>query len=335
MSSRQTELQLGRRRFLGMAASALLGTTVLAACSSPPAATPAASTPASSASTGAAPTATAGTAASVATVAPAATASGQSNEAITLTWDTFRGGGTTWPQMMVDTYQKMFPNRKIILRPIPVPNAQAEAYPKMYAMYAAGTLGDNFAFDPSHWEFYRAVPQGLLLAVDDLVAQDKLDLTPWFNAFIDMQHYKGKMWGLPVGAGPARMACTSTRSRCTRSGYPLRIKTAPTGRWTRSASTRTSSTRRPATRSIAMVSTSPGRRRSDDCRPSVDQRHPLRRRNKDAVHRSQGEPALQWISDVCQPDKVDSLPGTIPSGQDNALFGFRARLAFYRAARSA
>jgi len=39
---------------------------------------------------------------------------------------------------MIDAYQKEFPNRKIVLRPIPIPGGQQEAYPKMYAMYAAG-----------------------------------------------------------------------------------------------------------------------------------------------------------------------------------------------------
>ncbi|MGH2460932.1 MAG: hypothetical protein ACRDIY_18910, partial [Chloroflexota bacterium] len=98
---------------------------------------------------------------------------------------------------MTDTYQKQYPNRTVVLRPIPIPGGQQEAEPKMYAMYAAGTLGDNISFDPSHWEFYRAVPQGVLYPVDSFVTQDKLDLTQWFKPFIDMQSYKGKMWGLP------------------------------------------------------------------------------------------------------------------------------------------
>ena len=49
--------------------------------------------------------------------------------------------------------------------------------PKMYAMYASGTLGDVFAFDPSHWEFYRAVPKGLLRPIDDFVKDDKYDVS--------------------------------------------------------------------------------------------------------------------------------------------------------------
>src|SRR5690606_38274146 len=74
---------------------------------------------------------------------------------------------------------------------------QQEAYPKMYAMYAAGTLGDVFAFDPSHWEFYRAVPQGLIKALDDYVTRDSYDLTQFYEPFIEMQKLNGKLWGLP------------------------------------------------------------------------------------------------------------------------------------------
>ena len=67
----------------------------------------------------------------------------------------------------------------------------------MYAMYASGTLGDVFAFDPSHWEFYRAVPKGLLRPIDDFVKDDKYDLGQFYAPFIEMQKWQGKLWGLP------------------------------------------------------------------------------------------------------------------------------------------
>jgi ABC-type glycerol-3-phosphate transport system substrate-binding protein len=67
----------------------------------------------------------------------------------------------------------------------------------MYAMFAAGTLGDVFAFDPSHWEFYRAVPKGLLRPIDDYVKDAKYDLGQFYAPFIEMQKWQGKLWGLP------------------------------------------------------------------------------------------------------------------------------------------
>jgi multiple sugar transport system substrate-binding protein len=76
-------------------------------------------------------------------------------------------------------------------------NVQAEAYPKMYAMYASGTLGDVFAFDPSHWEFYRAVPKGLLRPIDDYIRDEKFDVNQFYPPFMEMQKWEGKTWGLP------------------------------------------------------------------------------------------------------------------------------------------
>ena len=67
----------------------------------------------------------------------------------------------------------------------------------MYAMYTSGTLGNVFAFDPSHWEFYRAVPKGLMRPIDNLISRDRFDVTQFYPPFIEMQKLNGKMWGLP------------------------------------------------------------------------------------------------------------------------------------------
>lgn len=128
---------------------------------------------------------------------PQAAGTTLSKDPVTLHWDTFRGVGTPWPDKMISSFKEKHSNVSIELRPIPVPNSQQEAYPKMYSMYAAGTLGDIFAFDPSHWEFYRAIGRGILKPIDGYVAADKYDLTQFYKPFIDFNRWEGKLWGLP------------------------------------------------------------------------------------------------------------------------------------------
>jgi ABC-type glycerol-3-phosphate transport system substrate-binding protein len=142
--------------------------------------------------------------AAAATTAPAGQAAAPAAGAVKpgaggkLIWDTFRGVGTPWPDDRIKAFQETNPGWTAELRPIPLPNnVQAEAYPKMYAMYAAGQLGDVFAFDPSHWEFYRAVPKGLLRAIDDYIKDDKFDTGQFYAPFVEMQKWEGKTWGLP------------------------------------------------------------------------------------------------------------------------------------------
>ncbi len=112
-------------------------------------------------------------------------------------WDTYDAAGTPWPKHMDDSFKAANPNVTVEYRPVPYTSSQLEAYPKMYAMYAAGTLGDVFNFDPSQWEFYRAIGRGILLPVDDLIKSDKFDLTQFYTPFVDLQRWQGKMWGLP------------------------------------------------------------------------------------------------------------------------------------------
>jgi ABC-type glycerol-3-phosphate transport system substrate-binding protein len=291
--------------FLETCAGSLAVTAALVACSSQPAAP-----------TAAPPVAAVQSPADTPTAAPAAAAAPASGEAITLTWDTFRGSGTTWPQMMVDTYQKTYPNRKINYRPIPVPNAQAEAYPKMYAMYAAGTLGDNFAFDPSHWEFYRAVPQGLLRPIDDVVAQDKIDFTQWFSAFIDMQHYKGKMWGLPSWGWTGADGLHFNQVALDQAGLPAPDHNSSD--WSMDkireyANKLTKKTGDQVDRyginlSLAAIgATIVARAYSSDIL-SADG-------TKAILTDPKTLPAMQWISDICTKDKIDSLPGSFQGGE--------------------
>jgi ABC-type glycerol-3-phosphate transport system substrate-binding protein len=67
----------------------------------------------------------------------------------------------------------------------------------MYALHAAGDLGDVIAFDPSHFHFWRAINNNIIGPIDELVAADNLDLGEWFDQFIELQYYQGKLYGLP------------------------------------------------------------------------------------------------------------------------------------------
>lgn len=162
--------RISRRTFLhGAFAAASVG--ALAACAVP-AATPAA--------------------------APAAQEGGgePAMEAIDLVWDTFRGPGTGWNEERIDTFKEMHSNISIEFRPL-TGSSQQDNYGKMYAMHAAGDLGDIIAFDPSHYHFWRAINAGIIGPIQDLADADNLDQSQWFEQFMVLQHFQGKLYGLP------------------------------------------------------------------------------------------------------------------------------------------
>jgi ABC-type glycerol-3-phosphate transport system substrate-binding protein len=113
-----------------------------------------------------------------------------------LVWDTFRGPGTGWNEERISTFRDNFPNVTIEFRPL-TGASQQDNYAKMYALHAAGDLGDVIAFDPSHFHFWRAINKEIIGPLDDLVAGDQLDLSQWFDTFMSLQHFQGKLYGLP------------------------------------------------------------------------------------------------------------------------------------------
>lgn len=321
MATTSARGEVTRRRFLGIVGT-LAAASALAACSSQPSATTGQTSTQANSSAAAAPAASAGAATTTSgtTSAPAAT-SASSAEKITLHWDTFRGVGTPWPKQMIDTYQKKYPNRTMVLRPIPIPGGQQEAAPKMYAMYAAGTLGDNISFDPSHWEFYRAVPQGVLHAVDDFVSQDKLDLTQWFKPFIDLQHYQGKMWGLPSWGWTGHDGLHFNEVALQEAGLSVPDSDSPD--WTMD---------KVSEYAVKLNKKAGGQvdRYGIDLFLGAGGVAIISRAWMSDILSADGKkciltdpkelPAMQWIYDLCQKSKVDALPGSLPNGKDNALF---------------
>ncbi len=119
-----------------------------------------------------------------------------SSDTIKLIWDTFRGPGTGWNEERIETFKELHPNIDIEFRPL-TGSSQQDNYGKMYAMHAAGDLGDIIAFDPSHYHFWRAIDKGIIGPMDELMDADNLDLSQWFEQFITIQRYKGKIYGLP------------------------------------------------------------------------------------------------------------------------------------------
>ncbi|HXF63632.1 MAG TPA: extracellular solute-binding protein [Caldilineaceae bacterium] len=132
--------------------------------------------------------------------APAPAAEGESGtpaaETIHLKWDTFRAPGTGWNEERIQTFQEANPNVTIEFRPL-TGSSQQDNYGKMYAQHAAGDLGDICAFDPSHYHFWRAINKQIIMPLDDLVEADDLDLSQWFEQFMALQYYQGKLYGLP------------------------------------------------------------------------------------------------------------------------------------------
>ncbi len=113
-----------------------------------------------------------------------------------LVWTTFRAPGTGWNEERIATFLALHPGVTIEFLPL-LGATQQDNYGKMYALQAAGDLGDIIAFDPSHYQFMRAINKGLIVPLDDLVAGDGLDLNQWFEQFISIQYYQGKLYGLP------------------------------------------------------------------------------------------------------------------------------------------
>ena len=110
-----------------------------------------------------------------------------------LVWSTFRGGaeGGRWRQMQIERYEAKFPRTKVDLQVL------TQDYPKQFALAAAGTLGDVYAWDPSHWVFYDAINRRSIRPIDEYLKRDKFDLGQFYKPFIEYQKWDGKTWGLP------------------------------------------------------------------------------------------------------------------------------------------
>ena len=127
---------------------------------------------------------------------------GASSDSINLIWDTFRGPGTGWNEERIDTFKEMHSNVDIEFRPL-TGSSQQDNYGKMYAMHAAGDLGDIIAFDPSHYHFWRAINAGIIGPIQELADADDLDQSQWFEQFMVAALPGRALWAAKLGLGRA------------------------------------------------------------------------------------------------------------------------------------
>jgi ABC-type glycerol-3-phosphate transport system substrate-binding protein len=123
-------------------------------------------------------------------------AAAPASDTVNLKWDTFRGPGTGWNEERIETFKETHPNVNIEFRPLTGSSPQ-DNYGKMYAMHAAGDLGDIIAFDPSHFHFWRAIDKQIIMPIDDLAEAADTDLSQWFERFMSLQYRNGTLYGLP------------------------------------------------------------------------------------------------------------------------------------------
>jgi ABC-type glycerol-3-phosphate transport system substrate-binding protein len=74
----------------------------------------------------------------------------------------------------------------------------SDYYVKLVNLIVSGTAGDITYLHHSNLAYQQFATAGLLRPVDDLIAKDRFDLTPWFPPTKQGMEYEGKWWGLPI-----------------------------------------------------------------------------------------------------------------------------------------
>ncbi len=136
------------------------------------------------------------TAAVVGVPAVAAAAPRPLQDTVNMVWDTFRRPGSGWNEERIETFQEMNPNVQIEFRPLSG-SSQQDNYGRMRILHAAGDLGDIHAWDPSHYQFEGAINNGIIQPIESFVEADGLDLSEWFDNFIELQRFEDELYGLP------------------------------------------------------------------------------------------------------------------------------------------
>ncbi|RLT44967.1 MAG: extracellular solute-binding protein [Chloroflexi bacterium] len=99
--------------------------------------------------------------------------------------------------------------------------SQQDNYGKMYASHAAGDLAEVCAFDPSHFHFWRAINANIIMPIDELVAAAGTDLTEWYDLFMGLQYFQGKLYGLPSWGWAGQDTVVVNAAHFKEAGVPL------------------------------------------------------------------------------------------------------------------
>jgi ABC-type glycerol-3-phosphate transport system substrate-binding protein len=311
-----------RRRMLG----GLAALPLLAACgdSASPTTAPAkpteASKPADKPANGptSAPAAAATKPAAAGAAAPAAQAGAKPGAPVTLVWDTFRGVGTPYPDELIKAFRAKQPNTTIEFRPLPT--SQTDSYPKLYSMYAAGNIGDLYSFDPVDYEFFRAVPQGIVKSLDDYIAADKYDVKQFYETYMDLQRLNGKVWGLPAWGHPGDGGIVVNEVALAEAGLKVPDYTSPA--WTMDAFYDVAVKLHKASGGQVQrygVILGTALRHLTCIARGFDAELISEDGKKSLIMDPKAVKALRWVNDLAQKDKVLALPGSF-QGSTDALF---------------
>ena len=161
---------LSRRQFL-VGSLTLTGAVALAACA--PVAPPAAAPPAAGAE------------------APAAAAVAPPTEPIQLLFHSRVGTHADWHQSRVALFEEQHPGLKLTIDELPDP----EMYPKIYAMSAAGTVGDVV------WTYLNNPPEhkarGVMIPLDDIIAAKDYDTSQFWESLLAALTLDGQLHAIP------------------------------------------------------------------------------------------------------------------------------------------
>lgn len=83
----------------------------------------------------------------------------------------------------------------------------AEYHQKMEVLLAGQTIGDTFWTVLLSGLYHRYANQGVLLALDDMIASDEYDLGVFFPESLDAASHAGSLYSLPWICHPGRVGC--------------------------------------------------------------------------------------------------------------------------------
>ncbi len=96
-----------------------------------------------------------------------------------------------------------------------------EYHQKIEVLLAGGTVADTFWTVLLAGLYFRYANMGMTLALDDLIAADKYDLSVFFPTAIEATKFKGKMYGLPWICHPGRVGSFFNKTMYEQEGIPL------------------------------------------------------------------------------------------------------------------